>query len=93
MYKGYKVTKRLQRYIGYAEVKYQKLSITYDVNLWDVLESYDLIKEQPDCMKWYVYDVVKGDELHEKKYRVKKSVNGCTYVREVFEEVSLRKKD
>lgn len=84
MYRGHKLTKRLQRYIEYAEVKYQKLSIIYDVDLWDVLESYDLIKEQPDCMKWYVYDVVKGEETNADAYKVMKSANGCTYVREVF---------
>lgn len=85
MYKGYKVTKRLQRYIEYVENKYQKMNVQYDVDLWKVLESYDLIMEQPDCVKWYVYDVVKGDDLHDTKYKVMKSVNGCTYVREVFE--------
>lgn len=86
MYKGHKLTKHLERYIGYATTKYQKLSIHYNVDLWEVLESYDLISEQADCMKWYVYDVVKGDEVHEEEYKVMKSVNGCTYVREVFEQ-------
>lgn len=85
MYKGHKVTKRLQRYMEYAETKYQKMNLTYNVDLWEVLESYDLIKEQPDCVKWYVHDVVKGEEVHEEEYRVMKSMNGCTYVREVFE--------
>lgn len=62
MYKGHKLTKRLERYMGYAEAKYQKMSITYDVDIWKVLESYDLINQQTDCMKWYVYDKIKGGE-------------------------------
>lgn len=86
MYKGHKLSKRLERYIGYAETKYKKLSIHYNVDIWEVLESYELIKEQPDCMKWYVHDVVKGKAVNEEEYRVMKSMNGCTYVREVFED-------
>ena len=40
-YKGVKLTKRLERYIGYAKRKYEKLSVNNDVDLWDVLEGYD----------------------------------------------------
>ena len=86
MYRGHKLTKHLKRYIGYAETKYQKLSIHYNVDLWEVLESYDVINEQADCMKWYVYDKIKGEGIHEEAYEVMKSVNGGTYVREVFEQ-------
>ena len=85
MYKGYKISKRLERYISYAETKYQKLNVYYNADLWEILESYDLINEQPDCMKWYVYDKIKGEGEHEDAYKVTKSVNGCTYVRELFE--------
>ena len=86
MYKGHRLTKHLKRYIGYAETKYQKLSIHYNVDLWEVLESYDLINEQADCLKWYVYDKIKGEGVYEDAYKVTRAVNGCIYVKEVFEE-------
>ena len=46
MYKGYKVTKRLQDYIGFAKNKFEKLNEEGKVDLWDVLSSYELIAEQ-----------------------------------------------
>ena len=43
MFKGYKVTKHLQRYMRYAKVKYEKMSLEENVDLWEILKEYDYI--------------------------------------------------
>lgn len=47
MYKGYKVTKRLQNYIDFAKNRFDKLNEEgNETELWDVLASFEVIMEQ-----------------------------------------------
>lgn len=50
MYKGHKISKRLERYINYAKVKYDKLRVQGYVDLWDVLNGYETITNTPYCV-------------------------------------------
>lgn len=82
MYKGYKVTKHLQRYMGYAKDKYEKLTAQGEADLWEIIEEYDIFMEQAKCVQMYVYDWVKG-RVEQKAYTVVCARNGCVYVREL----------
>lgn len=64
MYKGHKISKRLERYIEYVKVKYDRSRIQGQVDLWDVLNEYELITSEAYCVQMYIYDLVKGEELH-----------------------------
>lgn len=77
-YKGVKLTKRLERYIGYAKRKYEKLSVNNDVDLWDVLEGYDLIMQQPKHMQMYM---ICDKFVHFGEYSVVRDIDGGIYVR------------
>lgn len=82
MYKGYKVTKHLQRYMGYAKKKYDKLRYKQEVDLWDVLAEYDYIMQQPKCVQMFLYDMICDKLVHHGEYSIVRSVDGGIYVRE-----------
>lgn len=82
-YKGVKITKRLQRYIGYAKNKYKKLSLYGEVDLWEVLAQYDLIMQQPKCMQMFIYDMIYDKFVHFGEYSVVRDVDGDMYVRKL----------
>ena len=82
-YKGVKLTKRLERYIGYAKRKYEKLSVNNDVDLWDVLEGYDLIMQQPKHMQMFIYDMICDKFIHFGEYSVVRDIDGGMYVRKI----------
>lgn len=82
MYKGYKVTKKLQDYIGFAKNKFDKLNEEgNEAELWDVLAAYDFIMDQAICVQHYIYDLIMGDGEYEDKYRVCCGIDGGVYVR------------
>ena len=60
MYKGHKVTKHLERYMVYAKNRYDRLSVQGEIDLWDVLNGYTLISNEPYCMQLYIYDWIMG---------------------------------
>ena len=61
MYKGYKVTKRLQNYIDFAKNRFDKLNEEgNETELWDVLASFEVIMEQSKCVQHYIYDLIIG---------------------------------
>ena len=83
MYKGYKVTKHLQRYMRYAKIKYQKLSMQGEVvDLWEILKEYDFIMQQAKCMQMYIYDCINSTKVHDKHYEVIDYIDGEIYIRE-----------
>ncbi len=82
-YKGVKLTKRLERYIGYAKTKYEKLSIDGKPDLWEVLNSYDLIMQQPKHMQMFLYDMICDQFIHHGEYSVVRAVDGELYVRKL----------
>lgn len=88
MYKGHKINKHLQRYIGHARTKYHKSRVQEQTDLWDVLNSYKDIKTEPYCVQMYIYDLIKGTDLYGECYEIVRWVNGCVYVREVIGEVA-----
>ena len=81
MYKGYKVTKRLQDYIGFAQNKFEKLNEEDKVELWDVLSSYEIIEKQAKCVQHYIHDLIMGNGEYEDKYRVLSGKDGGVYIR------------
>ena len=83
MYKGYKVTKRLQRYMGYIKNKYEKLRSEQEVDLWDIFEQYEFIMRQPKCIQMFLYDLICDEFVHHGEYSVIRSVNGELYVRKL----------
>lgn len=83
MFKGYKLTKRLQRYIGYAKNKYIKLSKKGKVDLWDILYEYDYIMQQPKCMQMFIYDMICDEFIHFGEYSVVREIDGGMYVRKL----------
>lgn len=88
MYKGHKISKRLERYMGYVETRYCKLCVQGKVDLWDVLNEYDFIASEPPCVQMYIYDQIKGRVAHDECYEIVKCMNGGVYVREVVGEVA-----
>ncbi len=85
MYKGYKVTKRLQDYIGFAKNKFEKLNQEGNaIDLWDVLLSYELIKKQTKCMQHYIYDLIVGERKYEDSYKVLCGKDGGLYIRKIL---------
>lgn len=82
-FKGVKITRRLQRYIGYAENKYKKLSLYGEVDLWEVLAEYKLIMDQPKCMQMFIYDLICGEFVHFGEYSVVRDIDGDIYVRKL----------
>ncbi|MBS5317711.1 MAG: hypothetical protein E6590_15660 [Clostridiales bacterium] len=88
MYKGHKISKRLERYINYAKVKYDKLRVQGYVDLWDVLNGYETITNTPYCVQMYIYDLIKGIPIYVDCYEIIDWMNGGVYVREVVGEVA-----
>lgn len=82
-YKGVKLTKRLERYIGYARTKYEKLSIDGKADLWEVLNSYDLIMQQPKHMQMFIYDMIYDQFVHFGEYSVVREIDGGIYVKKL----------
>lgn len=80
MYKGIKVTKRLMEYVGFAAKRYNKLNIKTDVDLWDVLNAYEIIKEQAECIKYYIYDLIKRENEYSNEYKANNGFDGYVYV-------------
>ena len=83
-YKGVKLTKRLERYIGYAKSKYEKLNIDNNVDLWDVLQGYDLIMQQPKHMQMFIYDMICDKFVHFGEYSVVGDNDGWIYVKKII---------
>lgn len=88
MYKGYKVTKHLQRYMRYAKDKYEKMSLQDEIDLWDILEDYDFIMQQAKCIQMYIYDWIQGEIVDEDQYKIISGRDGCIYVRETLDKIS-----
>ncbi len=88
MYKGYKVTKHLQRYMRYAKVKYEKMSLQGDVDLWEILKGYDYIMQQAKCMQMYIYDWIIDEINNSRQYIVTYAMDGGTYVKSCLNEVA-----
>lgn len=83
MFKGYKVTKRLLRYMEYAKNRYEKLRDDKEVELWDILAEYEFIMAQPKCMQMFLYDMISDQFTHYREYSVVRAVNGELYVRKL----------
>lgn len=83
MYKGYKVTKRLMRYMEYAKNRYDRLKEEQDVELWDIFEEYELIMKQPICIQMFLYDMVCDAFNHHGEYSVVRGIDGGLYVRKL----------
>lgn len=83
MYKGYKVTKRLQRYMEYIKNRYEKLSSEQEVELWDVFAEYDFMMQQPKCMQMFIYDLICDKFVHYGEYSVIRATDGELYVRKL----------
>lgn len=81
MYKGYKVTKRLKDYIGFAQNKFEKLNEEGKIDLWEILSSYEIIAEQSQCVQHYIYDLIMGTGEYEDRYTVLIGKDGGVYVR------------
>lgn len=81
MFKGFKVTKRLERYIHYAKYKFEKLNIDNNIDLWEVLESYEMITKQAQCMQYYIYDLIKGTGEYGDRYKMVSGSDGGVYIR------------
>ena len=84
MYKGYKgskITKRLERYMGYAKTKYEKLSLCGEVDLWEILQGYELIMKQAKWVQQYIYDWISGEGCHESEYSVMNASDGGIYIK------------
>lgn len=84
MYKGYKVTKRLLRYMEYARNRYERLRENGEVELWDIFAEYDFIMAQPKCMQMFLYDMICDQFIHHGEYSVVKAVDGELYVRKLI---------
>lgn len=83
MYKGYKITKRVLRYMEYAKNRYEKLSQDREVELWDVFAEYKFIMEQPKCIQMFLYDMIRNQFVHHGEYSVMRSIDGGVYVRKL----------
>lgn len=83
MFKGYKLTKRLQRYMEYAKNKYIGLSKKGDVDLWNILSEYEFIMQQPKCMQMFIYDMICDEFVHYGEYAVIRAIDGGIYVRKM----------
>ena len=83
MYKGYKVTKRLLRYMEYAKSRYEKIREDREVELWDILAEYEFIMRQPKCIQMFLYDIISDQFTHYGEYSVVRAVNGELYVRKL----------
>lgn len=81
MFKEFKVTRRLERYIHYAKCKFEKLSIEGNINLWEVLESYEMLTKQAQYMQYYIYDFIKGTGEYGDRYKVMNGSDGGIYIR------------
>ena len=89
MYKGYKVTKHLQRYMRYAKIKYQKLSMQEEVvDLWEILKEYDFIMQQAKCMQMYIYDWLAGELINREQYIITCAIDGGIYVKKRINRVA-----
>lgn len=82
-YKGYKVTKHIERYIGYAKRKYERLSRNQQIELWDVLNGYDYIVQLPKCVQMFMYDMICEEFIHHGEYTVLRNVDGYIYVKDL----------
>ncbi len=80
-YKGIKITKRLQRYIGYAKTKYEKLSMIGEVDLWEIMNEYEMIAGQLKCVQQYIYDWITGSNDYAEEYTMLNSIDGGVYVK------------
>lgn len=80
-YKGKKITKRLQQYMAFAYKKFSKLKYQGEVELWDVLNSYEIIAEQEECVKKYIYDILSGSKTYYEEYKVSQANNGGIYIK------------
>lgn len=80
-YKGIKITKRLQRYIGYAKTKYEKLNAYGEVDLWEILQEYELIMKQAKWVQQYIYDWISGEAYHESEYSIMNAIDGGIYIK------------
>ena len=89
MFKGYKVTKHLQRYMGYAQKKYDKLRYKEEVDLWNVLAEYDYIMQQPKCVQMFIYDMICDKLVHHGQYSVLRNVDGCIYIKSIVKKECL----
>ena len=85
MFKGYKLTKRLQRYMQYAKNKYIKLSKEGEVDLWEILSEYELIMQQPKCMQMFIYDMICDEFVHYGNYSIIRGIDGGIYIRNYTE--------
>ncbi len=83
MYKGYKITKRLQRYMEYISLKYERLSLEGEVNLWDIISEYKFITDQPECVQMFIYDCIYGKFMYYGEYSVVRAVDGGLYVKKI----------
>ena len=83
MYKGYKVTKRLLRYMEYAKNKYEKLDGDIEVDLWDILAEYDFIMSQPKCIQMFLYDMICDKFIHHGEYSIVRAIDGGVYVKKL----------
>ena len=83
MFKGYKVTKKLQDYIEFAKNRYDKLNEDGNVDLWEVLSSYEIIMNQAKCVQHYIHDLIMENDKYRDSYRVFCGINGGLYVRKV----------
>ena len=80
-YKGIKITKHLQRYAGYAKAKYEKLSMQGDVDLWDIMNEYEMITGQLKCVQQYIYDWIQGGNKYAQEYIMLNSIDGGIYIK------------
>ena len=82
MFKGYKVTKRLQNYIDFAKNRFDKLvEEGNEIELWDVLAAYEVIMEQAKCVQHYIYDLIMGKGEYEDRYKVLSGKDGGVYIK------------
>ena len=68
---------------GFAKSKYEKLSENNDIELWDVLQGYDLIMQQPKHMQMFIYDMICDKFIHFGEYSIVRDVDGAVYVKKI----------
>lgn len=83
MFKGYKITKRLQRYAEYAKNKYKKLSENGEIDLWDIFQGYEIIMQQPECVQMFLYDMICDEFIHFGEYSIIRGVDGGIYIKQL----------
>lgn len=81
MYKGVKITKHLQRYAEYAKTKYEKLSMLGEVDLWEIMNEYEMIAGQLKCVQQYIYDWITGSNDYAEEYTMLNSIDVGVYVK------------